>query len=268
MIDKNGFPKGKCKMFYQRQPYPDNYFRIREDGVWGIQTHIHTFYELFWCEYGELQIVIADKLYTLKPGEAVLLFPYQPHSYPEEQTGHGWCCTFGTEFIGSFASQYANFMPKENKFRFSTRGLRVTNDSNIYAKKAFLYNMCSQAAEQLEFEYVSAEGRRLLEKIFLMTEEHYREPEFTMQALADLLKYDYGYISKYFLQKTGMKFNYYLNLRRIRLAGRMFREQKVDSIADAAYACGYSSVRSFNRNFKSICGKTPQEYIRAYVQNK
>ncbi|MBO5323761.1 MAG: helix-turn-helix transcriptional regulator [Oscillospiraceae bacterium] len=255
-------------MFYQQQPYRDNYLRIQEAGDWSIQTHMHTFYELLWCEYGQLQIVIADEHHVLHPGEAVLLFPYQPHSYPTEQKGQGWCCTFGTELIGSFASQYANYMPKSNKFRFSTRGLRVVNDSDIFAKKAFLYNVCSQAATQLEFEYASAEGRLLLEKIFLLTEAHYRESEFTLQALAELLKYDYGYISKYFLQKTGMKYNYYLNLRRITQAGRMFRDRQAESIAEVAYACGYSSVRSFNRNFKIICDKTPQEYIRDHVQNK
>lgn len=255
-------------MFYQQQPYRDNYLRIKEAGAFSIQTHIHTFYELLWCEYGQLQIVIDEQPYTVKAGEAVLLFPYQPHSYPTEQHGQGWCCTFCTELVGSFASEYANYMPKENKFRFSTRGLRVTDDSDIFAKKAFLYNVCSQAASQLEFEYASAEGRRLLEKIFLLTEAHYQECEFTLQALAELLTYDYGYLSKYFLQKTGMKYNYYLNLRRITQAGKMFRYQQGDSIADVAYACGYSSVRSFNRNFKNICGKTPQQYIHDNVQNK
>ena len=255
-------------MFYQQQPYRDNYLRIQEAGNWSIQTHIHSFYELLWCEYGQLEIIIVNQTYVLKAGEAVLLFPYQPHSYPAEQKGQGFCCTFAGDLIGRFTEQYANYVPKENKFRFSTRGLRVTDESDVFAKKAFLYNVCSQAAGQLEFEYASAEGRRLLEKIFLLTEEHFRQGEFTLQTLAELLKYDYGYISKYFLQKTGMKYNYYLNLRRVTEAGRMFRKRMADSVADAAYACGYSNVRSFNRNFKSIIGKTPQEYIREYVQNK
>ena len=251
-------------MFYQRQPYPENYFHIREDGVWGIQTHIHTFCELFWCEQGVLQIVISDKTYELQEGVAVLIFPYQPHSYPAEQQGHGWCCTFATELIGSFTAQYANYMPVESKFRFSPGGLSVTDESDVFAKKAFLYNMCSQASAQLVFTYASAEGRKLLEKIFLLTEEHYRESEFTLQTLAELLTYDYGYLSKYFLQKTGMKYNYYLNLRRITQAGRMFRKRETQSISDAAYACGYNSIRSFNRNFREICGTTPQNYIRMY----
>jgi AraC-like DNA-binding protein len=255
-------------MYYQQQPWADYYFKLSGNEVWGIRTHIHNFYELYWCELGRLQIVIADTEYVLLPGEAVLIFPYQSHYYPDEQSGQGWCCTFGADMITSFASEHANHVPANNKFRFSTRGLRLQNDSDVYAVKSFLYSMCSQASAQLEFEYASAEGRRLLEQIFLMTEEHYRESEFTLQILAELLKYDYGYISKYFLQKTGMKYNYYLNLRRVTQAGRMFRKQEAESVADAAYACGYSSVRSFNRNFKNIIGQTPQEYIRDHVQNK
>ena len=253
-------------MFYQQQPWKDHYFKLRGNEVWGIRTHIHNFYELYWCELGHLQIVIADETLTLHPGDAVLLFPYQPHHYPENQSGQGWCCTFGGDMVGSFTDQYASYVPKSNKFRFSTRGLRLKNDSDVFAVKSFLYNMCSQAAAQLEFEYVSVESRKLLEKIFLLTEEYYKDPEFTLKSLAEILTYDYGYISKYFLTKTGMKYNYYLNLRRITQAGRMLRRQEVESVADAAYACGYSSVRSFNRNFKSICGKTPQEYIRDNVQ--
>jgi len=255
-------------MFFQQQPHQNNYLRIQEAGTWSIQTHIHTFYELLWCEIGQLQIVIADETHTLHPGEAVLLFPYQPHRYPEEQVGRGWCCTFAGDLVGSFSEQYASYVPKNNKFRFSTRGLRLRNDSDVFAVKSFLYNMCSQAAAQLEFEYASVESRKLLEKIFLLTEEHFKDPEFTLQTLAEMLTYDYGYISKYFQQKTGMKYNYYLNLRRITQAGRMLRKQEVESVADAAYACGYSSIRSFNRNFKIICGKTPQEYLRDNVQSK
>ena len=252
-------------MFYQKQPYSDHYFRLHGNEIWGIRSHIHNFFELYWCEVGQLQIVVAEKLYTLKPGDAVLIFPYQSHDYPDQQSGQGWCCTFGKDMVGSFYERYANFEPKDNQFRFSTRGLRLQDDSDIYAVKSFLYNMCSQASNQMEFIYASAEGRKLLEKIFVLTEEHYTECEFTLQTLSEMLKYDYGYISKYFLQKTGMKYNHYLNLRRITQASRLFRKGLVESIADAAYACGYSSVRSFNRNFKSICGKTPQEYIHDEV---
>ena len=265
---QNWLSHEEAVMFYQPQPWKDNYFKLRGNEVWGVRTHIHNFYELYWCEIGQLQIVIADKLYILKPGEAVLIFPYQPHYYPEGQAGQGWCCTFGTDMVNGFTQRYANYVPRDNKFRFSTRGLRLQNDSDVYAVQSFLYNMCSQVSMQMEFEYASAEGRKLLEKIFVLTEKHFGDPEFTLQALAEMLKYDYGYISKYFLQKTGMKYNYYLNLRRITQAGRMFRNQQAESIAEVSYACGYNCVRSFNRNFKIICGKTPQEYIRDHVQNK
>ena len=92
-------------MYYQQQPWADYYFKLSGNEVWGIRTHIHNFYELYWCELGRLRIVIADTEYVLLPGEAVLIFPYQSHYYPDVQSGQGWFCTFGADMITSFASE-------------------------------------------------------------------------------------------------------------------------------------------------------------------
>ena len=39
---------------------------------------------------------------------------------------------------------------------------------------------------------------------------------------------------------------------------------KENSITDIAYACGFQSVRSFNRIFKEEIGCTPKEYQKKY----
>ena len=121
--------------------------------------------------------------------------------------------------------------------------------------------MCS-CASQLAYVELSADNRMLLAKIYQTTETHFFEEGFSLEQLAKYLGYDYGYISKYFLQKTGLRYSIYLNQRRIDHASKLMREGMSGNISNLAFACGYSSVRSFNRNFSLLKGCTPREYMK------
>ena len=94
------------------------------------------------------------------------------------------------------------------------------------------------------------EMRALLEKHFLLTETHFTDCAFSLEQLAAMTGYDYSYVSKYFLQKTGIRYGDYLTQRRIFLAAKLLQRNASDRICDIAFACGYGNVRSFNRNFK------------------
>lgn len=248
-------------MEYQIQPKPNTYFRLRESVCQGFRPHLHGFYELIWCDEGQARVTVGGCDYVVAPGEAVLIFPYQVHSYPDQSGGVWHLCTFASEMIAAFSGQYADSMPVSNLFRFTWDISAISNESSLYAKKAFLYSMCDTASTQMRFTASSADKRQLLEKMFTYIEKHFTEPDFSLRHLSEQLTYDYGYLSKFFFEKTGVKFNHYLNLRRITYAGELLRKNLCVNIEDAAYTCGYSSVRSFNRNFKSIHGITPLEYI-------
>jgi len=247
-------------MFYQAQPDLDVYFRKTKTGHNKISTHLHGFYEVHCCVEGELHLTVDGKLCVLHQGEAALIFPYQSHSFARTG-GSGYFFTFDPGLIGTFHNEFANLRPKKNGFPFSYDFSSVSDDSDVYTIQSFLYAMCSGAAK-MEYEEVPVDSRALLEKILILTEEHYPDADFSLGKLAVLLDYDYGYLSKYFLKMTGLKYGHYLNQRRIALAVRILQKGDMDNIADVAFACGYGNVRSFNRNFKNIEEKTPQEYLR------
>ena len=247
-------------MFYQKQPREQAYFRMYGHRWCRIGIHIHGFYELHCCTGRPLRITVAGREYVLNAGEAVLVFPYQAHSFPEKQ-GDGYFFTFGAELITAFAAEYANRLPRDNRFPFVFSFENISEESDLYAIKSFLYAMCSCAA-RLEYEELPAENRALLEKIFHTTEMYFTQEGFSLEQLAKLLGYDYGYISKYFLQKTGLRYSAYLNQRRIDHAEKMLRKGEVSNMAELAYACGYGSVRSFNRNFKLFMGCTPSGHVQ------
>jgi len=247
---------------YQIQPKPNTYFRIRPSAHGSFQPHLHGFYELIWCEMGQILVTVAGREYVLHAGDATLIFPYQVHSYAEQPGALWHLCTFAPELIASFAGQYAECMPESNQFRFSCDISGISCDSSIFAKKSFLYSMCDAATSQMTFVHASADGRYLLEKLFVLIEKYYTLPEFSLRWLSQKITYDYGYLSKFFYEKTGMKFNYYLNLRRITCACDLLTRGQCVNIEDVAYTCGYNNVRSFNRNFKAVHGITPMEYLQ------
>lgn len=253
-------------MFYQQLPGAymqqpkEEYFEMQKARGLYIQNHLHDCFEFLCCQEGQIIVNIANQDYVLQPGDAVLIFPYQPHSYPRNREGWGYRCTFASELIARFAVKYVNYLPKNNQFKFDYDVTSIDSDSNIFAIKAFLYSVCAKASDELEYVYVPADSRILLEKIFILTEENFADASFSLRSLSEKLTYDYGYISKYFIQKTGMKYNYYLNLRRITHAAGLLGNGKSVNIGELAGSCGYSSVRSFNRNFKNVYGVTPQEY--------
>lgn len=247
-------------MFYQQQPKRSVYFRAYSRPWSGIETHLHSFFELHCCTGGQLRLTVSGREYVLKPGEAVLVFPYQPHSFPKKE-GQGCFYTFDPELISTFAKQYANCVPRENIFPFSYDFSEISEESDIFTLKSFLYAMCRRAA-LLEFDSAPSDDRLLLEKMFRLTETHFAESDFSLKKLTRLLGYDYGYLSKYFFRKTGMKYTFYLNQRRIARAVELLQSSQIDNIGDVAFGCGYNCVRSFNRNFREIEGQTPREYLR------
>jgi len=245
-------------MFYQKQPQQPVYFRVYGHQWHGIGTHLHSFFELHCCTGGQLSLTVNGQLYSLHPGEAALIFPYQPHSFPAKE-GQGYFFTFDPELISSFAQQYSNFVPTQNVFRFSYDFTTVSENSDKYLIKSFLYAMC-HSASTLEYARLPSDGHTLLEKILRSTEAHFTDCDFSLRKLSEDLGYDYSYISKYFLSRTGVKYTYYLNQRRIDYAIRLLHSTNLISMGDIASASGFGSVRSFNRNFKLIEKQTPQEY--------
>jgi len=91
---------------------------------------------------------------------------------------------------------------------------------------------------------------------------HYIENNFmTEMSLDDISKktnLSSSYFSRLFRQFTGMNFKSYLDRVRVNNAEDLLKANE-KSIIDISFACGFSSLRTFNRIFKSVKGYTPSK---------
>ena len=68
-----------------------------------------------------------------------------------------------------------------------------------------------------------------------------------------------NYATNYLNKVLGISFVDFINQHRINYASYLLKNIG-DSITDITYKCGYSSIRSFNRNFLKLTNATPKNY--------
>ncbi|MCU6707384.1 AraC family transcriptional regulator [Paenibacillus sp. J5C_2022] len=89
-------------------------------------------------------------------------------------------------------------------------------------------------------------------------EHRFREP-ITLQQLADELGLSISRISRAFLETTGYRFSDYLSLLRVQAAKRELAGTD-KTIAHIAFECGFQSLPTFYRVFKTYAGMSPAAY--------
>ena len=88
--------------------------------------------------------------------------------------------------------------------------------------------------------------------------EHCTE-DLSLEMVADRAGFSKYHFSRLFKKFTSVSYYRYLNQKRIETAERMLTHPE-HSVTEVALSCGFNSLSSFIRMFKSIKGCTPSEY--------
>ena len=90
-----------------------------------------------------------------------------------------------------------------------------------------------------------------------------RALEITLETLSNMFYISPCYLSRTFKKVSGLPFPRYLNNVRIKEAKRLLRKTKMP-VGAVGEAVGYVSNAHFGRAFKSLTGRSPQEYRREH----
>ena len=219
--------------------------------------HLHRSFEYVEQICGSTEITICDQKYLLKPGDAVLIFPLQPHSYGLIENGNMRICIFSPNFVTQFYKSKQNKLPENNKFQ-SKLPQTIPLD-NICHKKALTYFICGEFDKDRKYVDTSAKSEdQILVQLLLFSDKNFRNRCLLRDAAATI-GYDYAYISKLFKRKVGISFRQYVNNLRI-IESKPLLTAGDKSIEEIAELCGFSSLRAFDREFLNQVGVTPSNY--------
>ena len=249
-------------MFYQYNHLgsPD-YLKIEKGVNFSFPSHLHQCFEIIIITSGQMKITVDGKSFVVKKGEALLIFPNQIHSLESSSSEH-LLCIFSPRIVQAYMVKVADKIPVNNKFSPSNYLIdsldELEHSKSPMERKGTLYSLCGVFDKNAKYKEKKQDGERLLHKIFSFVEEYYNK-ECTLLKLADIIGYDYSYISRYFKKTVGISFNTYVTNYRISNACYLMENTKLPIIR-CAFESGFTSLRSFNRCFKENLNTTPTQY--------
>ncbi len=240
----------------QYSVFDDNFF-IDDFGYLYFPLHIHRSFEFIYQIKGSTEVVIDEKKYILSEGEAVLIFPFQAHSFSPVENGRLKMCIFATKLVAEFDKKNGNKLPVNNKFKCTFPNNAPTD--TVYHQKALAYYICGEFEREAEYALNSQgiDGDCLL-KLLSYADKNYKTPCLLRDAAVEV-GYDYAYLSKLFKKKVGISFRKYVNLLRLTESRHLLSasEKNVSQIGEES---GFRSLRAFERTFMAEYGITPAEY--------
>lgn len=227
--------------------------------------HLHSHIEMIYVWEGESNVRIDGNDYRITAGDMLLIFPNCVHSFMDGRKGKYFCSIFPCEAVPAhsdilLAKRPQNPFISKNAISDEVKALlgilsrSGENDPGLFSgvMTAILYKVLPEA--EITEKAPSDTTRQILDYCLA----HYREP-LTLNELSKDLHISTSRLSHIFEEKVGLPFRYYVNYLRVLEACRLLLSSR-ESISAVALSCGFDSIRSFNRNFLYIIGKTPTEY--------
>ena len=233
-------------------------------------AHIHSDIEILYMREGEQHITVENETYTVREGEAAVIFPNVNHSYFRETKdsipADAVLIICSEKIYRPFFSDLSNVIPEnpivssENippdvKYAFGA----VDKNANPDIRMAWIVIILSNLVPCLTLTHKKPfPVEDISYKISKYIEENFTEP-ITLETVASALSVSKSYVSRIFSEKIKMNFRKYIGALRAEYAAKLIRTTR-DSLTVISENAGFESQSTFNRVFRDIYGITPREF--------
>ncbi|WP_041139608.1 helix-turn-helix transcriptional regulator [Beduini massiliensis] len=264
---------------YERLPLRIFYFQGKKSAI-GYPLHTHRDAELLFCVHGSLDIRIKETIFHLKK---------EDYLYINLEEAHATICPVENEILVlQISNDFIRNISNDPNFRIENETMlekekKITEPERVktllfqiyshYALKeegyhlkiysllfevAYLFVREFKEIHHASIEISTLKHQTLIQDICLYIKNHYNEP-LTLNELSLQFAYTPQYIASLFQNYIGMTFLTYLNSIRIDKSLPLLINSDL-SIIQISEACGFASVKSFNKVFKAIYQLSPNKF--------
>lgn len=250
--------------------------------------HFHNYLEIGYCYEGEGILTIGEKYYQFSGNQFTVIPQNCPHTTTcEEGVVSRWEYLFidVEELIREiYPSGGSTKRVEQMLHRINSRSL-FKNAEEMPEVSGRILELLNIMREAKEFYQEEAKGVLVALLVNLVRENrlevqqprekdlksstmisaaldyisvHYMEP-IRIEQLAEVCHISESHFRRVFSSYVNMGPLEYINLIRIRNACELLRKT-LDPISDIAYKCGFTTISTFNRNFKQAMGSSPFEW--------
>ena len=228
---------------------------------------LKSLYTVYFVLQGTGKLHTRGQVLPLAPGDVFFSFPAEP---------------FAIESVSDFQYMYISFLGARGnrimeKLGISpgcvlyqgcheleavwTQGLGSPAELSDIASEAVLLHTFAYLGRRLPGFSANDKGRTdLISMIQKYVDEHFSDPDFSLERLGSDLKYNKKYLSTVFKRHVGVGIVEYLHTVRIQHACTMLK-QGFTSVSDVALRCGYPDAQYFSKVFKRRMSISPREYM-------
>lgn len=255
-----------------------------------MAMHIHDCYELYYSISGGKQFLIANKFYTISPGDLFVINQYESHHLSQIDTAvhERIIMAISPEFLRHLSSSQTDLalcfhthpeafshklsLSKEQQQRFLYFIHKITSANGygqdlaeqaafvelmLFLNAAYLENTFSLSLEALTPKY-----NEQVDAILSYINHHIHE-RITIETLSQVFFLSDSYICRVFKNTTGTTINKYITARRISVAKSLLASGL--SSNQVCEQCGYHDYSNFVKTFTKIVGISPKKYAQLSV---
>ena len=272
--------------FYQELEMDSLYVNTHRDISYEaevVQLHSHSFYEIIYCETGNIQYLIGDRRYKIRSGDIILVPPgisHRPLFYDEFKEPYSRIVLWiSTDFLHNLIASWTEYPDFKDKIH--DHYLLRTKDSHYSYLEDYFKKGCIEAERKLPYwesfvanntgallvhlarsfmataDAFPTEKRDDLDKIISYIENNYAD-KITMENTAKEFHISTSTLSKLFYNKLGISFYRFVIQRRLINSKKQIEEGA--TMEEVSLACGFSDYSAFYRAFKKEYGISPRTY--------
>ncbi|MBE7041442.1 MAG: AraC family transcriptional regulator [Ruminococcaceae bacterium] len=249
-----------------------NIFISHKKITYNFPSHFHNHLEIAFCVSGMQNVKVGEKIYTLKKGDAIVIFPNTVHEYIEYDS----LCDEPTEIVAIIcntkllAENLPDIITKYPRNPFIEANLisegtalafrKIITRINDIELIGWTYIILSDLLSILELTPTD-ENLELPSKIVAYIDANFKE-DLTINHISKAFGYHPSYITHLFCDRLKIPFRTYLGSVRSEYAASQIRATE-KSLTEIAFESGYNSLNTFCRCFKKHFSQTPSQYKKA-----
>ncbi|MDY3919017.1 MAG: helix-turn-helix transcriptional regulator [Candidatus Limivivens sp.] len=235
----------------------------------GDLPHLHTHLEMVYLTEGASIATVDYQEFLIEEGDLFLAFPNQIHFYHDCCPLRGYLFIFQCDLFKELKEIFQNQIPASPVLKKEQLPpeigialemiMQKNRENSQFGKiisKGCLLALLGEILSSMTLVPKSS-SYDSIKNILAYCSENYTEP-LSLEILAKELHLNKYYISHMFQERMNISFTDFINGLRVEHACSLLEDDV--HITEAAFASGFSSIRTFNRAFAKKTGMSPRDY--------